>query len=390
MPDTLFLVSEADWRCYEGECISGAALAASLQSVLPPTGHLATVVGQGEVTFREVYEERLREQPLRRVDETTEEEFREADARMFYTREPVSLSAGRPTAASGSKAGPAKAPRLMPTQELLDIVQMCTLAHRAGRGDLVWLSWEGSKQRKSHPCHGSTLLAISHLRAASMLAEFPFEFKHWDLALLSALLDGDRAAEWRASYTLPAVGHFQSHLSGCQEGLGVRESTSDRPWVQEGTRCFKPAHRERWLMGFTKKNLDWVQHLQLPAPGLHNAFWWRTRRPAVDPGADVPSTAASSQGAPAGLRKKPAQSADPHHVPLPRADVIVADASALTSKRQRTALRFNMNLYKWRHFVDTDEEAVLGQSHGISHSFAVQAVCLSPCCARNICVRVSA
>ena len=133
-----------------------------------------------------------------------------------------------------------------------------------------------------------------------------------------------------------------------------------------------------------------LHHLQLPAPGLDNALWWRTRKAAVDPGADVPSTAASSQGAPAGLRKKPAQSADPHHVPLPRADVIVADASALTSKRQRTALRFNMNLYKWRHFVDTDEEAVLGQSHGMSQSFAVQAVCLSPCCARNICVRVSA
>ena len=98
VPDTLFLVSEADWRCYEGECISGAVFSASLQSVLPPTGQLATVVGQGEVTFREVYEARLREQPLRRVDETTEEVFREADARMFYAREPVSLPAGRPAA----------------------------------------------------------------------------------------------------------------------------------------------------------------------------------------------------------------------------------------------------------------------------------------------------
>ena len=366
VPDTLFLVSEADWRCYEGECISGAVLAAGLQSVLPPTGQLATVVGQGEVTFREVYEERLREQPLRRENETTEEVFREADARMFYTREPVSLSAGRPGAASGSKAARAKAPRLAPTQELLDIVQMCTLAHRAGRGDLVWLSWEGSTGRKSHPSHGTTLVAISHLRAASMLAEFPFEFMHWDLALLSALLDGDRAAEWRASYTFPSVGHFQSHLSGCQEGLGVRESTWDKHWVQEGTRCFKPGHRERWLMGFTKKNLDWRLHLQLPAPGIDNAFWWRTRRPDEDPVGDVPSAATGSQGAPAGLRKKPASSADPHHVPLARTDVVVADAGALTSKRQRTALRFNMNLYKWRHFVDNDAEAVLGHMRSIS------------------------
>ena len=58
-----------------------------------------------------------------------------------------------------------------------------------------------------------------------MLMEFPFEFRHWDLALLSALVDGEKAAEWREAYTLPAIGHFQSHLSGCQEGLGVREST---------------------------------------------------------------------------------------------------------------------------------------------------------------------
>ena len=69
-------------------------------------------------------------------------------------------------------------------------------------------------------------------------------------------------------------------------------------------------------MGFTKKNLDWRLHLQLPAPGIDNAFWWRTRRPAEDPVADVPSPATGSQGAPAGLRKKPAFSADPHHVPL--------------------------------------------------------------------------
>ena len=211
VPDTLFLVSEADWRCYEGECISGAVFAASLQSVLPPTGQLATVVGQGEVTFREVYEERLREQPLHRVNETTEEVFREADARMFYTREPVSLSAGRPAAASGSKAAPAKAPRLAPTQELLDIVQMCTLAHRAGHGDLVWLSWEGSKQRKSHPCHGTTLLAISHLRATSMLMEFPFEFRHWDLALLSALEGGEADAVEAEPARLP---DHRRHASG--------------------------------------------------------------------------------------------------------------------------------------------------------------------------------
>jgi len=82
--------------------------------------------------------------------------------------------------------------------------------------------------------------------------------------------------------------------------------------------------------------------------------------------ADVPSAATGSQGAPAGLRKKPAFSADPHHVPLARTDVIVADAGALTSKRQRTALRFNMNLYKWRHFVDNDAEAVLGHMLSIS------------------------
>ena len=142
--------------------------------------------------------------------------------------------------------------------------------------------------------------------------------------------------------------------------------------------------------GVHPKNLDWLLHLQLPAPGIDNAFWWRTRRPDVDPEAEVPSTATSLRGAPVGVRKKPAFSADPHHVPLLRMDVIVADAAVLTTKRQRTALRFNMNLYKWRNFVDPDAEAVLGQLHSISQSFAVQAVCLSPWCACKICVRVCA
>ena len=54
-------------------------------------------------------------------------------------------------------------------------------------------------------------------------------------------------------------------------------------------------------------------------------------------------------------------------MPLARTDVIVADAAALTSKRQRTALRFNMNLYKWRHFVDNDAEVVLGHMQSTTH-----------------------
>ena len=87
---------------------------------------------------------------------------------------------------------------------------------------------------------------------------------------------------------------------------------------------------------------------------------------------------------------RPAGEASPLHVPLPRADVIVPDTSTLTSKRQRTALRANMNLYKWRQFVDTDAEAVSVESYGKSLCLAVQAVCLLPCCAHDIRVPVCA
>ena len=100
------------------------------------------------------------------------------------------------------------------TEELQDLVKIFTAAHRSGRGDLVWLSWDGfdrkgCKQKHAHAC---TLLAVSH-RGACILNEAArtgaFKLKHWDLALLEWLYDHQEVLN--SSYVFPSVGHYKGH-----------------------------------------------------------------------------------------------------------------------------------------------------------------------------------
>ena len=78
------------------------------------------------------------------------------------------------------------------SQELEDLVNICTDAHRQSAGGLVWLSWcglsEKSKGRKTVPQHGSTLIAVTSWFARQLLLNFDkLEFMHFDIALRNVL-----------------------------------------------------------------------------------------------------------------------------------------------------------------------------------------------------------
>ena len=57
----------------------------------------------------------------------------------------------------------------------------------------------------------------------------------------------------QASFVYPSVGHYCEHLSGCQEGLGWRESEWNRSWIQDGTRRneYDPTSVHRTLHKFS-------------------------------------------------------------------------------------------------------------------------------------------
>ena len=188
-PDTLFFVCEEDFRFYAAEeSVEPSTIGTQLQRLSKePVAFdtLQEVPGSrsGTVNLRDVYMGRLQAAPLL-GEESWEfgqpyEEWLQCVG-AFYAR-PVKLSSAQLAA-------------IDMTEELQDLVKLCTAAHRSGRGDLVWLSWDGFDRKgcKQRPAHACTLLAVSH-RGACILNEAAragaFKLKHWDLALLEWLYD---------------------------------------------------------------------------------------------------------------------------------------------------------------------------------------------------------
>ena len=164
-----------------------------------------------------------------------------------------------------------------PSPELRDLVRVCTAAHRIGRGNFVWLAWEGANTSRSMPSHGTTLVAFTRSFAAAFLEHLnqTKEVHHLDLMLLEWLKTGHNQVQHRACFLYPACGSYLKHVSGCEAGLGVRESSWASTWIGEGFRC---AERGRRYLGAWQKKggAEWKAG-PLNLDDVH--LVWRTERP---------------------------------------------------------------------------------------------------------------
>ena len=228
-PDTLFFVAEENWRLSKEDAVFTSEQLWNL--LVRPPAEVQEMPGEATISLDELYRLRTSVAPLQgekaagATYSPTDPELKKVASSDFYVRR------RKPTSAELQNF----------SQELKDLVKICTNAHRWKGGGLVWLSWcggGGRTTRTTGPCHGSTLLAVSAWFARHLLANFDkLKFRHFDIALRSVLQKPP--ADWRwcqTSFVYPSLGHYCEDVSGCQETLGWRRSAWDQRWCQEGTR----------------------------------------------------------------------------------------------------------------------------------------------------------
>ena len=371
-PDTLFIVAEEDWRIYEAEAALGPEelarhinefdwMAMDLEEEAPA------------LDAQDLYARRCERYPLQgreKAGETVQPSggtIYEAGVG-FYSRR---------CKEKGQDVPP-------PTNELVDIVKICTAAHRRKCGGLVWLCYESAKNKKDKtrrvsPRNGLMAIAITAEHARRMQGDFSkFRFCHFDIALRELLeFDEQARATWECSYVFPPIGNYISHVSGCEEGLGVRTASWSYRWVQEGTRVdVSPEGREhgsvhRWLVPFKAgieklRNTEQLgaqakQVLVLPEGPADDDLRWFTLKPpeearpccACEPSVSVQTDIVRpfflsvllltcEAWKALTMLQHPAQPAE----------------ERTQSKRHKRALRGHKTMYKLRNFVDTKAEAV--------------------------------
>ena len=193
-----------------------------------------------------------------------------------------------------------------PPMEIQDIVKLCTAAKRAGKGDLVWLTWDGGsgkkmwgfpKRRKTHPFHASTMLAISQTGACAMkqLWDRCIGTGHMDVVLLRALMDSEEfRREVPACFCWPSVGH-RTHYSTILPEERVAMWTL--PWVQEGTRKYSGVHRHRTLHEFCSSGAPPQIREPVMLPDCHGEdLRWFTFSLDRDPNSTADEPVASAKG----------------------------------------------------------------------------------------------
>lgn len=164
----------------------------------------------------------------------------------------------RPGVVPGAAAGPL----------LEDIVFACNAASFHKRGDFVWLSYNGGREkRKDFPGWGTTALAITR-QGAQLLQGWMQATKpgHLDCRLSEALAsdvstsaqpghDALRELQRVGCYVWNAYGGFCTHLSGCHKKATHTRHCSWKAPHQAWTRQIADASNasasiERWLVAF--------------------------------------------------------------------------------------------------------------------------------------------
>ena len=178
----------------------------------------------------------------------------------------------------------ASAPAAHVPQALEDLVKIAICAHRNDVGDFIWYSWEGSNKRgcKSRPMHAATMIGVSSNGARkllSLMASGKLPKGHADLVLREYMEHNSR--EFKACYLYPSVGHYQSHVSGCEQGLGWRQNDWKKSWIMEGTRKspgllqdWPLVNEHRYLVHFRDGGVpSWIAQVVLPEPADATLRW---------------------------------------------------------------------------------------------------------------------
>ena len=229
---------------------------------------------------------------------------------MLMDAEPVAgIPAGTPAEPlAGSMAGTTKQqrPQLTPdrcSEELRNMVEVCTQAHRLGKGDLVWMGWNASHPgssnvKKTVLGFGSQFICISRRAAPAILeamknVDLPVHFDNW---LRAELCNAEGlGGSVGACYVVPPVGGYAVHPStihGTVEEPKERMACWDKSWALEGGLSEVPKNSswasKRWLAVFRKKGGgEYLQDVCVPT--VDQSFFWRTQAPPASATAGDPA-----------------------------------------------------------------------------------------------------
>ena len=176
--DTLFIVAEGDFRFYRADCEGEQAnmdLEAAVERArrteiqeralqVPPQTDVQPLPGSTDAAGSASRQEDAAQAAQDAAEWQDHVELEEGVQSEFETREGCGLPLFEPRLKPSHKLG---RERPEPTPELEDIVCLCNAAARLGRGNLVWLGWNATPDKRwkvKHPeriANGSQLLGIT-------------------------------------------------------------------------------------------------------------------------------------------------------------------------------------------------------------------------------------
>ena len=260
--DTLFLFSESNFRFYESDCVEPRtwlplAINGATKRSLSPTS------------------------PDEKGPESASVSHGGAPRRHRSLAGPVSryggaMKSSRPQTRADYHVAP----------ELRDLIEIATVAHRAGVGEFVWCSWTPADAGTSKPRTCTASSSGCFFMFTQVSARFFQDIMTWynapnvfDLWLLGIL--NEPTCSLAASYCVPPIGGFPGHPCGsCTRAGADRTATRREPWAQQGTRAsLSPPRVHRWLSRFCKKGFQWQAKLDVPG-NMRELFWATLRPPA--------------------------------------------------------------------------------------------------------------
>ena len=235
-------------------------------------------------------------------------------------------------------------------EALQDLVKISIAAAREEVGDFIWYSWEGSNRRggRTRPMHGASMIGITAEGARKLLRLMEsgaLPKGHADLVLREYM--ETHGKEFGACFLYPSVGHFQSHISGCEAGLGWRQNDWKKGWIMEGTRKipnFIPTHpmknEHRWLVHFRPSGEpEWIRQVTLPEEIGGTLMWLSYDNTGPEP---LDSEEDGPLSSPRDVEERAAGSA----------------AAVRTSKRQRRQRREHVQRRAFRNWTPNYQEAL--------------------------------